>query len=166
MTKEELENAMLAKGYVRCADGSWTAPSRITGARDAGQPQQERSGEKNKPGNGTELPRAEFQKLQNASDQSAGGPAAEKAIPHYEAGVSTMDGESRPAFRISITLYVSGGRRDPVGSFETVCDLITITRRRLMERLSGGQLEGDAMPTRRRGRKHRDRETGVKAPPF
>lgn len=124
----------------------------------------EGSSSENPEGAATELPCAEFQKLKDVDPQGSQGETVAPAAPDYEAGVSTVDGESRPAFRISVTLYVSRGRRDPVGALETICDLITITRRRLMERLPGGQLEGGPVPAKRRRRNDRDRTDFVKPP--
>jgi hypothetical protein len=114
-----------------------------------------------------QLPHSEQEELQDGSGQASERSASGSGDGGDETGNSGMDREGRSAFRISVTLYVSNyGRRDPIGAFETICDLVTATRRRLSERFSSRDLEGPVVRTGKRGRKRDDRKT-VKGPlPF
>lgn len=148
MTTNELHASMLSKGFIRGADGFYFRPRRAGDKGNSCSSQQEQV---RKPeAASAELSYPQFQKPKDVADEESSGKASKETLPDYQAGVSTMDGASRPKFRITVTFYVSGGRRDPTGMLETVCDLITHTRRRLMERLSGGKLESRRGALRKR----------------
>ncbi len=115
----------------------------------------------------SELPHSIEEEQQDYTD-GVEGASVEVPDDNCEAGNSGMDREGRAAFRITVALKVSNyGRRDPTGAIETICDLITATRRRLGERLAARQLDGRIGRARtRRGRNHH-RKTVEKLPlPF
>lgn len=159
MTASELHASMSAKGFVRGADGFYYRPSRA-GVKGNSSPAQQEQVQKPQ-ATAPELSHTELEKLQDVVDESE-GETVEEAAADFQAGVSTMEGSSHPKFRITVTFYVSGGRRDPTGMFETICDLITHTRRRLLERLSGGKLESRGSPARKRRVQDRDRASHMK----
>lgn len=157
---------MLAKGWVRTPTG-WGPPantnrpvrpegSAVNGAAGVGA--QEDSGasapwqEACREAPSCPLPHSELQELQEVGDEDAEGDAAEASVADYQPGVSGVDGESRGQFRIAVTLHVSDNkRRDPTGALETICDVITATRRRLGERLVGRFVARRKSKPRRRG---------------
>ncbi len=96
------------------------------------------------------------------------GQAAQEADPDNQTGDSGMDREGHSTFRITVALKVSNyGRRDPTGALETICDLITATRRRLSERFASRQLVGGNGGTRKRGSNNHHRKIVDKLPlPF
>ncbi len=101
----------------------------------------------------SELPHTELQEHEALDNEPAEWETAEETVSDHGAPVSGLEREGRGQFRISVTLKVSNyGRRDPTGAFETICDLITATRRRLSERLALRQLVGPIGDRRRRGR--------------
>lgn len=155
MTGDELNSALISKGYVRTADG-WQAP-RARNKEDPGaaDPGAKEGSQEGLPA-GTELPYPQLQKQQALDHETAQREAVEKADPHYLAGVSGVDGESKPQFRITVHLRVCNRiRRDPSGALETILDVITATRRRLRERLTGNP--GDSGEGSARGRRRKDR---------
>lgn len=115
-----------------------------------------------------QLPHTEQEKLENGFGQATQRQAAGSGNGRDEARNTGMDREGRSTFRISVTLHVSNyGRRDPIGALETICDLVTATRRRLSERFSNRDLASPVVRTGKRGRNHRDRTAVVKGPiPF
>jgi len=107
----------------------------------------------------TELPYTELQKLKA---DNPGARTNEASDVDNVSGISRLDGASRPEFRITVTLHVSNRlRRDPTGAFETICDVITATRRRLSERFEGRFMEGKPRGTRRGRRNHNAGKTVV-----
>jgi hypothetical protein len=102
-----------------------------------------------------ELPYPQHEELEDVVDEASERETTAETAADFEAGVSGMAREGRSQFRISVTLKVSNyGRRDPTGALETICDLITTTRRRLYQRLTERKLVGPISEPRRRGRKH------------
>jgi len=166
MTQDELDSSMLSKGYVRTASG-WSRPARARidrhpGTADTGPEEAQAAASST-----AELPHTELQECEALDHEAAQREAAQETVPDYIPGVSGVDGESRPEFRISVTLKVSNrGRRDPTGALETICDVITATRRRLSERLSGGVVESGKGSSRRRGRDHHHRTAVEDKVPF
>lgn len=112
-----------------------------------------------------QLPHSELQEFETLVDEGPAGSAAQTPVPDYEPGVSTVEGESRPEFRITVTLLVSNrGRRDPTGALETLMDTLTATRRRLSQRLAGRVVEGEAGPARPRRGHYRNTKAVGKVP--
>ncbi len=161
-TANDLKNAgyvLTPSGYRKLGSGNTHAQGH-SGAAQPGQPEQsqERPGEPQ-----GKLPHSELQERQAVDHEAAQRQAAQPALPDYVPGVSEVDGESRPEFRISITLFVSNrGRRDPTGALETLCDVLTAARRRLRERLDRGGVESGTRPARRGRGANRDRKASLK----
>ena len=168
MSPDELRASMLSKGLVECADGSWSAPSRTRAARNSGPTDKEGPGEcegdrSTDPG---ELPHPEQEEQQAVADEVAEREDAEEAVADYETGVSTVDGEGTGTFRIDVVIHVSNRvRRDPTGALETICDIITATRRRLGERLDGRLVDSRKVRPNRRRRDDNDHKDFLN-PPF
>jgi len=166
LTPDELALTLAAKGYVRTGSG-WRKPAGPLPQTDPGAPELEATSQNGHGETGGQLPHPELQEREAMDHEASEREAFETALPDYVPGVSGVDGESRPEFRISVTLYVSNRvRRDPTGAFETLCDVITATRRRLRERLTGRFLEGGASPARRRRRPDRNPKTVKEPLPF
>ena len=107
----------------------------------------------------SQLPHSEHQELQDV-DYDGEGSSLEASDVDLEAGVPGMEREGRSRFRIAVALRVSNyGRRDPTGAIETLCDLLTATRRRLSERLAARQLDSRVSFARKRGRDNHPRKT-------
>jgi hypothetical protein len=158
MTKEQLDASMLAKGFLLGPNGQYTKVHRVRDKVDPGPAQPEQiSKPKAAP---AKLSRPVDEKPQDV-DNEGGREAAETAAADYQTGVSTVEGEGHPKFRISVTLYISEGRRDPTGMLETIADLITATRRRLMERLPGGVMEVRSGSIRPGGSKNSSGKAGL-----
>lgn len=115
-----------------------------------------------------ELSHTELQEFEAMDNEAAEREAVEKAAADYLPGISRLDGESRPKFRITVIFHVSDRRRrDPTGAFETICDLVTATVRRLNERLAGRFVEKKQRGAGRRRSNHHHRTVAVKGPvPF
>lgn len=163
MSNDELSASMLAAGYVRDSAG-WVHPSRVGDKRDSRPAEQIAQGQvaQDQQNPASELPCAELQKLEADRDDG------QDSVPHYQEGIQGVDGKGRATFRIDVIIRVSNRvRRDPTGAFETICDLITATRRRLRERLDGRLMESGDRPTRKRRRADNHHQADVKGPlPF
>lgn len=156
---ERIENA---KGLVRSGD---SADKDRTGVTEDSSPSEFAEPED---GAAPELSHAKFQELKKVDNEAAEREAFEKAAAHYIPRVSKVDGESRGQFRITVVFHVSDRRRrDPTGAFETICDVITATVRRLNERLAGRFVEKKQRLTRRRrGNNHNRAIVDFDNPPF
>lgn len=165
MNPDELHNAAIAKGYVLCPDGGYRKANRASPSPNPGAAQSE--GHKAGRGADAKLPHTELQKCKAVDHQTTERKTFKEAVPDYLPGVSAMDEESHPEFRISIVLHVSNRvRRDPTGAFETLCDVVTATARRLRERLDGRFVESPACGPRRRRSNNHNRETEINKVPF
>jgi hypothetical protein len=114
MNFEEANNAYRAKGFVW--DGTkWSRPARAHPAQDPGAAQSQAQDENAGGGPPAELPHTEFQECEAMGNEGPEGQTAEEGLPDYIAGVSEVEGEGRPEFRITVTLLVSNHmRRDPL----------------------------------------------------
>ena len=166
-TPDEFDATMLAKGFVRQPDGSYSKAARAGTARDSGAAEQKPEGPAahDRPNHPAQLSHTELQKFESRGVEESSGQTAGPPVLDYETGTGKVDGESRPTFRIEITLHVSNRmRRDPTGALETICDVITATRRRLSERLDPGFVEGGDVRARKRRRNSGDNKALVKVP--
>lgn len=159
MKADELRSSMLSKGYVESPNG-WVHASRLGDKGDRRPSEQVTQGQsaQDQQGPAAKLPCAELQKLEADRDDG------KNAVPDYQKGIQGVDGEGSATFRIDVVIRVSNRvRRDPTGAFETICDLITATRRRLRERLDGRIVESGSRPARKRRRKNNDHKADVKS---
>lgn len=163
---EEWDNALLTKGYVRSSAG-WIRPAGLGTKKNPCPAQlapEIQAGAS--PAAEAQLSHSVVQECETLDHQTAERQAAEEADPDHVPGVSTVEGESRPEYRITVTLYVSNrGRRDPSGALETICDTLVDARRRLSQRLTGGQVESGSRSARRRRMPDRDRTPVIAGPP-
>lgn len=114
-----------------------------------------------------ELSHSFVQEFEEVDHETAERKTAETSLPDHIPGVSGVDGESRPEYRITVTLRVSNrARRDPTGAFETICDVVVATRRRLRERLEGRLVAGRKSAARRRRMRNHNREADLGPVPF
>jgi|SRR6267142_5974537 len=159
---DKLERVENANGLVRSGDNADKNCSRTK--EDSGTSEFAESGDET----ARELSHTELQKLETVGDEVAEREAFKQAAADYIPRVSTVDGESRGQFRITVVFHVSDRRRrDPTGAFETICDVITATVRRLNERLTGRFVEKKPRLVRRRRSNNHNRETvDFGKPPF
>jgi len=155
---------------IRNDDANGNVQTAATGSNDPGNScaalQEQGQVQTSEAASCSELPHTKQKEFQNGVERGSGSEAP-ISDDYREAGNSEMDRAGRGSFRISVTLYVSNhGRRDPIGALETICDLITATRRRLSERYANRDLASPVVRTRTRGGKRGDRKIVKDEVPF